>query len=469
MPATVEKLDHNMVKVTADVDVETFKKALQGAFQKNKNYFQIPGFRKGKAPYGMVKNYYGEGVLYEDAIELIMDDTLKLALEELSLENASRPVVDVVDASSEKGAILTFEFAVMPEVKFGETKAIEAYRPSELVSDEDVQKEIDKDLDKASRLVPVEDRAAALGDIVKLDYTGFVDGEAFEGGKGNDHELTLGSGQFIPGFEEAVVGHTKGEEFNIDVTFPEDYGHEDLAGKAAMFEVLIKDIHVKERPEADDEFAKDMSEDANTFDEYKQIIRERLEKAKKEQADSRFRNEVVARLVSEADVDIPAVMVNERTQELISDQALQLRNLGLELEQYLQYTGMTIDQFASQMRPRAASQVRASVVLNAFAKAENIEVTDEEIDEFLKEIAERQNITFEQAKEEILPQYKGQITADKMAEKAVDKLMETAVPTDVEPVHDHDHDHHHDHDHDHDHHHDHDHDHHHDHDHEGEA
>ena len=450
MPASFEKLDHNMVKVTAHVDVDTFKDALQKAFRKNQKHFQIPGFRKGKAPYGMVKNYYGEGVFYEDAIELVMDDTLKRSLEELSLENVSRPIVDVVDASSEKGATLTFEFAVMPEVKLGQIEGIEAYRPKDDVSDEEVQKEIDKDLDKASRLVPVEDRPAEMGDIVTLNYTGFVDGEAFEGGKGEDHELTLGSGQFIPGFEEGVVGHTKGEEFNIDVTFPEDYGHEALAGKEAMFEVVIKDINIKERPEADDEFAKDMSEDAETFDEYKAAIRTRLEKAAKGRADNRFRNEVVAKVVSEADLDLPPVMVDERISEMISDQALQLRNMGLEFEQYLQYTGMTLNDFRAQMRPQAHSQVRSSVVLNALAKEKGLTVSDEEIDEVLTEIAERQGITLEVAKEQILPHYKTEIVSDKLAQKAVELLMESAVPTDVEPVHDHDHHHDHDHDHDHD-------------------
>lgn len=454
MPASVEKLDHNMVKVTADVDAETFKKALQEAFRKNQKHFQIPGFRKGKAPYGMVKNYYGEGVLYEDAIELVMDDTLKNALTELSLENASRPVVDVVDASSEKGATLTYLFAVMPEVALGQTEKIEAYRPPVNVTDEDVQKEIDKDLDKASRLVPVEDRAAAVGDIVTLDYTGYVDGEAFEGGKGDDHELTLGSGQFIPGFEEAVVGHSKGEEFNIDVKFPDDYGHESLKGKDAMFEVLLKDIRIKERPEPDDEFAKDMSEEAETFAEYRQAIRDRLEKTAGEQAEKRFRNEVIANVVAAADLDVPPVLVDERVNELISDQALQLRNMGLEFEQYLQYTGMTLNDFRRQMRPQAATQVRASIVLNALAKEKNLEVTDEEIDEVLGEIAERQGMTLDVAREQILPQYKNEIVADKLSQKAVDYLMETAVATDVEPVHDHDHDH----DHDHEHHHDHDHD-----------
>lgn len=379
MPSTIEKKDDNQVQLTITVTPEDFNRAMNQAFRKNINRFVIPGFRKGKAPLNLVVKYYGEGVLYEDAIEFAATPAYQEAVKEHGIEPVSRPEMDVLDIGKEKGLVFTILTTVKPEVRLGEYRGIEAVKPEYPVDDAAVEAEIKRVQERNSRLVPVEDRPAADGDTANIDYEGSIDGVAFDGGSGTGYDLRLGSKSFIPGFEDQVIGHRPDDEFDLDVRFPDDYGNADLQGKEARFHVKVNAVKTRELPVLDDEFAKDVSE-FDTLDEYRESIRTRLtEQSAKRTADV-FEENVVAAVVDQTEIDLPHVMIHDEQDRMIDEQRRQMKYQGIELEQYLSYLGQTLDQYTETLHEPAERRIRTQLVLEAVAKAESVTVDEAEID-----------------------------------------------------------------------------------------
>ena len=425
MSLQVEKLEKNMAKITVEVPAEQFEKALTAAFNKNKSRFNIPGFRKGKAPQAMVEKMYGVEVLYEDAINEALDATYGDAVTESGLEVVSRPEIDVVQVEKGKELIYTATVAVKPEVTLGEYKGIEVEKASAEVTDEDIEAELKKVQEQNSRLITVEDRAVEDGDQTVIDFEGSVDGTPFEGGKGEDYPLTIGSHSFIDTFEEQLIGKNIGEECEVHVTFPEEYHAKELAGKPAVFKVTVKEIKRKELPELNDEFAGEVSE-FETLEEYKNDVKSKLSLKKQKDAATENENHVVDKVVENAQMDIPEPMIDSQVNNMVNDYARRMQSQGLSLEQYMQFTGMTIETLKEQMKPQAVKRIQTRLVLEAIVKAENITVSDEAVEKEIADMAESYKMEVAQIKEYMGENGIEQMKEDLAVQQAVDLLVAEA-------------------------------------------
>lgn len=390
MNSVLEKKENNKATFTIEIGEDKFEKAVQKAYLKNRSRFNIPGFRKGKAPRKIIEMNYGEGVFYEEALNIILPDAYEEAIKELSLEPVDTPDVDIEQLESGKPVIFKVEVTIKPEVKLGDYKGIEVEKVEYNVTDEDVEEELKNIRDMNYRLVDASDREAKEGDILNIDFEGYVGEEKFEGGSAENQELEIGAGRFIPGFEEQLIGKKKGDLVDVKVTFPEDYFEESLKGKEALFKVTINDIKEKEFPVLDDEFAKDVSE-YDTLEEFKNSIRERLEKEAKNKEEIERENSVIKALVESSEVDIPEVMIDNQIQNEIAEFDYRLRLQGLSIDRYFELTNSTIEDFKEQMRPNAERRVKSDLILGAVAKAENIQASDEDIDKELERMAVEYN------------------------------------------------------------------------------
>lgn len=425
MSLQVEKLEKNMAKLTIEVAAEELEKAMQAAYLKNRSRISIPGFRKGKAPRKMIEQMYGKGVFLEDAVNALIPAEYNKALAECDLEIVSQPEIDVVQVEPGKPFIFTAEVAVKPEVTLGEYKGIEVPKSEVAVSDEEVEAEVKKEQEKNSRTITVEERAAQTGDIVTLDFEGFTDGVAFEGGKGTDYALTLGSNTFIPGFEDQLVGVNAGDSVEVNVTFPEEYQAKELAGKPAVFKCEIKKIEVKELPELDDEFAQDVS-DFDTFDEYKADVRKKLEDKKAADAQREKENTVVDKIIEGASMEIPEAMIKSQSREIVEDFARRMQSQGLTMEQYYQFTGSTPEKMMEDVKPQALKRIQTRLVLEKVAEIENIQPTDEEVEAEIKAMADMYKMEVENVKKLIGEAQMTQMKQDMAVQKAVSFVAEQA-------------------------------------------
>ena len=387
MSVQVEKLEKNMAKLTVEVSAEDFKAAIKKAFNKNKNRFSIPGFRKGKAPQAMIEKMYGEGVFYEDAADEAINASYAEAMKESGLDIVSRPEVTIEKIGKDEPFVYSALVAVKPEVTLGQYKGVEVEKADASVSAEDVEAELKKVQEQNARLLTVEDRGVEDGDQTVIDFEGFVDGKGFEGGKAEDYPLTIGSHSFIDTFEEQLIGKKIGEECEVNVTFPTEYHAADLAGKPATFKVTVKEIKVKELPELNDEFASEVSE-FDTLDEYKKDVEKKLAEKKEIEANSKNEDAVVTKVVENASMEIPDKMIDAQAENMVQDMARRMQSQGLSLDMYLKYTGMTVEQMKEQARPDAEKRIRTRLVLEAVAQAENIQISDEKVDEEVAKMAE---------------------------------------------------------------------------------
>ena len=427
MKAELIKKEGNVVNFKLTIDNDKFEAAINKAYNKNKGKFNIPGFRKGKAPRKIIETNYGKGVFYNDAIDIVFPEVYPSALDELQLAPIDRPSIDVEEISKDNGLVLVVQVEVQPEFELGQYKGIEVAKVDYNVTDEEVDKEIDKERESNARNIDVTDRAVKDGDIVTLDFEGFVDGTAFEGGKGENYPLTIGSGTFIPGFEEQLVGAEIGKETEVNVTFPEDYQAEDLKGKAAVFKCTVKEIKEKELPALDDEFASEVSE-FETLAEYKADIRGRLEERKAKAAREAKEAAVIEEIIKDSDMEIPEAMIETQQRQMIDEFAQRIQMQGLTLEQYFQFTGASYDQMIEQVKPQAEKRIQSRLVLEAVAAAEKIEATEEDYEEELKSMAEAYQMEVDKVKE-LLPeksvqQIKEDIAVKKAAEFVVDNAKE---------------------------------------------
>ena len=425
MSLQVEKLENNTAKLTIEVEASKFDKAIQKAYQKNKNKFNIPGFRKGKVPYAMVEKMYGAAVFYEDAANELISGAYAQAAEESGLEIVARPEINVTQIEKGKPFIFEAEVTTKPEVKLGKYKGIKVEKADVTVTDEEVAEELDKVKEQNARLVAADDKAVEDGDQTTIDFEGFVDGVAFEGGKGEDYPLTIGSHSFIDTFEEQLIGKKVGEEVEVNVTFPENYQAKELAGKPAMFKVTIKEIKVKEYPDLDDDFAQDVSE-FDTLDEYKEDIKKNLTEKKEKEAEAEKESKVIEAIVNDAEMDIPEKMVEAQAEQMLEEFAQNIAMQGISFEQYLQFTGATVDQMKEQVKPQAQARVESSLVLEAVVKAENIEATEEEVEEEIKEMAGRYNMEADKLKGLLTDSDKENLKKDICARKAAKFVVDEA-------------------------------------------
>ena len=425
MSLQVEKLENNTAKLTIEVPAEEFDKAIQAAYQKNKNKFNVPGFRKGKVPYAMVEKMYGAGVFYEEAANELIPDAYANAAAESELEIVARPEINVTQIEKGKSFIFEAEVTLKPEIKLGKYKGVKVEAMDTTVTDEDVAAELDKVKEQNARLVAADDKAVEDGDQTTIDLEGFVDGVAFEGGKGEDYPLTIGSHSFIDTFEEQLIGKKVGEEVEVNVTFPEQYQAKELAGKPAMFKVTIKEIKVKEYPELDDDFAQDVSE-FDTLDEYKADIKKNLEEKKAQEAEADKESKVIEAIVNDSEMDIPEKMIEAQCQQMVEEFAQNIAMQGISFDQYMQFTGTTVDQLTEQVKPQAEARVQSSLVLEAIVKAEKIEASDEEFDEEIKRMAERYQMEADKVNELLSDDDKKNIRADICARKAAKLVVEKA-------------------------------------------
>lgn len=417
------KVDTNTYEIEVTVDSETFNDACKKAYLKGRKDIQIPGFRKGKATQGMIEKMYGEGAFFEEALDIVYPDAVSSAIEEAELKVVDAPFeLEIPVMSKAEGVEMKMKVTTYPEVKLGKYKELEATKLSTEATDEDVENELKQMQERNSRLIDVTDRAAEMGDTATIDFEGFTDGVAFDGGKGENYPLELGSGSFIPGFEEQVAGHKVDEEFDVNVTFPEEYA-EELAGKEAVFKCKIHEIKSKELPELDDEFAKDVSE-FDTLDEVKEDLKKQISEKKENDAKYDLENQLLEQVVEGMEAEIPECMFAKRTDEMIQDYAYRLQMQGLDLETYLKYMGQDMDTFKSSFKDGAEKQVKVSIALAAIVDAENIEVTDEEIDAEAAKIGEQYGMDAEQVKKAVPAE---QLVEDIKRNKAVDLIIESAV------------------------------------------
>ena len=422
MSVQVENLEKNMAKLTIEVTAEDLEKALNAAYQRQKKNISIPGFRKGKVPRAMVEKMYGPAVFYEDAVNSLIPQEYAKAADESGLDIVSQPEIDVVQIEKGKPFIFTAEVAVKPEVTLGEYKGLEVPKADLEVTDEEIEAELKKEQEKNARTIHVEDRAAQEGDKVTIDFEGFVDGVAFEGGAGKDYPLTLGSKTFIPGFEEQPV--------DVNVTFPEDYQAEELKGKEAVFKCVIHKIEAKELPELDDDFAKDVSE-FDTLEEYKKEIKDNIEKRKADAAKTEKENAVVDKAIENAQMEIPEAMVKTQINQMIDDFARRIQSQGLTMEQYMQFTGSTRETMQEQMRPQAMKRIQSRLVLEKVAEVENIQISDEKLDEELTKMAEMYKMELDKFKELVDDYQKDQMKKDLAVQEAVTLMAENAKEVEV--------------------------------------
>ena len=426
MSLQVEKLEKNMAKLTVEVAAEEVEAALQNAYLKNRKQISVPGFRKGKVPRQMIEKMYGPSIFYDDAVNAMIQEAYPEATKECDLEIVSRPDVEVVQIEKGKPFIFTAEVAVKPEVTLGQYKGIEVEKADTTATDEEVAAEIDKEREANSRTITVEDRAVQDGDMTVIDFEGFVDGEAFEGGKGTDYPLTIGSGAFIPGFEEKLVGAEIGKEVEVDVTFPEEYHAKELAGKPAVFKCTVKEIKVKELPELDDDFAQDVS-DFDTLEEYKADVRKKVEEKKAADAKAKKEDAVIEKIIEGATMEIPDAMVETQAERMVDEFAQRLQMQGLSMEQYMQFTGGNVKAMVEQSKPQALKRIQSRLVLDAVVAAENLTATDEEVDAELAKMAEQYNMEVEKLKEMFAEEDLKSIRDDLAVQKAVELVTDAAV------------------------------------------
>ena len=425
MSLQVEKMEKNMAKLTIEVSAEELDKAMQNAYLKARGKISIPGFRKGKAPRKMIEQMYGKGIFLEDAAIALIPEHYSKALEECDLEIVSQPEIDVTQAEPGKAFIFTAEVAVKPEVTLGEYKGVEVPKSETEVTDEDIDAEIKKEQEKNSRTVTVEDRGAENGDITTIDFEGFVDGVAFEGGKGTDYPLTLGSGSFIPGFEDQLVGAKAGDHVEVNVTFPEEYQAAELAGKAAVFQCDVKKVETKELPELDDDFAQDVSE-FDTLAEYREDVKKNLTEKKEKEARAAKENAAVDKAIENAEMEIPDAMLNTQVRQMMNDFASRMQSQGLTMEQYFQFTGMTAEKMQEEMKPQALKRIQTRLVLEKIAETENIEVSEDEVNEEISKMAEMYKMEADKLKELLGDRELEQMKKDMAVQKAVTLVADEA-------------------------------------------
>lgn len=427
MSFKVEQLEEkNMVKLVIEASAEEFEAGLNAAYNKNKNKISVPGFRKGKAPRKMIEQLYGSQIFFEDAANEIIPDAYADAAKESGLDIVSQPKVSIEQLEAGKPFIFAAEVAVRPEVELGEYKGVEVTKADAEVTDADVEEELKKVQDQNSRTVSVEDRAVKDGDMTVIDFEGFIDGEAFEGGKGENYPLTIGSHSFIDTFEEQMIGMNIGEEKELNVTFPEDYHAENLKGKPATFKVTVKEIKEKQLPELDDDFAQDVS-DFDTLAEYKDDLKKKIAERKESEAKAKKESEAIEKVVEAAKMDIPQAMIDTQVNRMLEDFAMRLQQHGLSVEQYFQYTGMTADKIMEEMKPEAVKRIKNSLVLEAVAKAENIEVSEEEFEAELQKMADMYKMEIEKIKEFMQDAEAKQMKDDIAIQKAVELIVSSAV------------------------------------------
>ena len=427
MSFKVEQLEEkNMVKLVIEASAEEFEAGLNAAYNKNKNKISVPGFRKGKAPRKMIEQLYGSQIFFEDAANEIIPDAYADAAKESGLDIVSQPKVSIEQLEAGKPFIFAAEVAVRPEVELGEYKGVEVTKADAEVTDADVEEELKKVQDQNSRTVSVEDRAVKDGDMTVIDFEGFIDGEAFEGGKGENYPLTIGSHSFIDTFEEQMIGMNIGEEKELNVTFPEDYHAENLKGKPATFKVTVKEIKEKQLPELDDDFAQDVS-DFDTLAEYKDDLKKKIAERKESEAKAKKESEAIEKVVEAAKMDIPQAMIDTQVNRMLEDFAMRLQQQGLSVEQYFQYTGMTADKIMEEMKPEAVKRIKNRLVLEAVAKAEDIQVSDEEFDAELQKMADMYKMEIEKIKEFMQDAEAKQMKDDIAIQKAVDLIVNSTV------------------------------------------
>ena len=429
MSLQVEKLEKNMAKLTIEVSAEEFEKAIEGAYRKNKNRISVPGFRKGKAPRKMLEQMYGKNLFYEDAANALIPDAYDEALKECTEDIVSAPKINVVQVEAGQPFIFTAEVALKPEVTLGADKGVTVDKVDTEVTEEEVTAEIDKERGKNARTVEVTDRAVKQGDIATIDFEGFLNGVSFDGGKEENYPLTIGSHAFIPGFEEGLIGAEIGKEIEINVTFPEEYQEEDLAGKDVVFKCLVKKLQEKELPELDDDFVGDVSEESDTVEEYREEIRRKLTNKKAEEAKRVKENAAVEAVIANAQMEIPDAMVETQQRQMAQDYAQRMRYQGISMEQYMQYTGMTAQMILDQMKPQALKSIQSRLVLEAVVEAEKIEATEEEIEEEIKQIAESYKKGIDEVKDILGEEGRKQAKEDVCIKKAIDLIVANAVET----------------------------------------
>ena len=433
MSVQVEKLEHNMAKLTITVPAETFNKAITQAYKKMKNQISIPGFRKGKVPQAMVEKMYGAGMFYEDAANIVIPEEYDKALAEVKdIKITSQPAIDVTQMEKGKDFIFTAEVATKPGVTLGQYKCIEVPENKVEVTDAEIEAELKKVQEQNAREITV-DRPAENGDTVVIDFEGSVDGEVFEGGTAENHSLVLGAGSFIPGFEDQLVGATVDSDVEVNVTFPEDYQAKDLAGKAAVFKVKVHEIKKKELPEINDEFAQDVSE-FDTLDEYKEDVKKGIAEQKEKAVRQEKQEKIIRQIVENAEMDIPDPMVITQTRQMMDQFAQQMQSNGLSMAQYYQFTGLTPDGLLEQMKPQAQKNIENRLVLEAIAAAEGITASEEEVEKEFANIAERYGLTVDKVKEIFADEETENIKSDIAAQKALDMITEAAVEVPVTEV-----------------------------------
>ena len=425
MSLQVEKMEKNMAKLTIEVSAEDVEKAMQSAYQKAKGRISIPGFRKGKAPRKMIEQMYGKGVFLEDAVNALIPEHYSKALGECELEIVSQPKIDLVQTEPGKALIFTAEVAVKPEVTLGEYKGVEVPKSEIEVTDEEVDAEVKKEQEKNSRTINIEDRAAQLNDIVTIDFEGSVDGVPFDGGQATEYPLTLGSNTFIPGFEDQLVGAKVGDDVDVKVTFPEEYQAKELAGKEAIFKCAVKKIEAKELPELDDDFAKDVSE-FDTLAEYKEHVKTNLVEKKENEAKHAKEDAAVDKIIENAQMDIPEAMLETQCRQMLDDFSRRMQSQGLSMDQYFQFTGMTAEKMMEDMKPQALKRIQTRLVLEKVAEVENIQPTEEEVNEEISKMAEAYKMEADKLKELLGERELEQMKKDMAVQKAVTLVAEAA-------------------------------------------
>lgn len=423
MNVQVEKLEKNMVKLTVELPEEELEKAIQAAYMKEKNKISIPGFRKGKVPRKMIEKMYGVGIFYEDAANMLIQDNYAQALDECGEDIVSRPVIDIEQIEAGKPFVFTAEAAVRPDVKLGKYKGVQVTKIDTSVSDAEIDAALETERQKNARTVTVTDRAAAMGDTVVIDFEGSIDGVPFEGGKGENHSLELGSHSFIDTFEDQLAGHNPGDEVEVNVTFPEPYQAKELAGKPALFKVKLHEIRTKELPELDDEFAQDVSE-FETLAEYREDVKKRLLTDKENEAKRTKEDEAIKKIIEKSEMEIPEAMLETQCENMVNEFAQRISQSGLTMEQYLQFSGLTIEKLKEQVRPEAKQRIESSLVLEKIAKEEQIESTEEEIDAEIAKMAAAYGMEADKLKEYMGEKEKESIQRDLAINKAVDLIME---------------------------------------------
>ena len=428
MSLQVEKLEKNMAKLTIEVSAEELEKALDEAYRKNKNRISIPGFRKGKAPRRMIEQVYGREVFYEDAANALIPQAYDSALEECEESIVSSPKIEVTQIEAGKPFVFTAEVALKPEVTLGKYKGVKVDKMDVEVTHEEVEAEIGRERESNARTITVEDRPVQDKDMTVIDFEGFVDGVAFEGGKGENYPLTIGSGAFIPGFEEGLIGAQIGEEVEVNVTFPEDYQASELAGKPAVFKCTVKEIKEKELPELDDEFASEVSE-FDTMAEYREDVKKKLGDRKAAEAKSAKEDAVIDAVIAEAQMEIPDAMLETQQRQMVDEFAQRIQSQGLSMDQYMQFTGLTADKMLEQVKPQALKRIQSRLVMEAVAAAEKIEASEEEFEEEVKVMGEAYQLEPEKVKELLGENGKKQVKEDICIKKAVDFVVENGKET----------------------------------------